>query len=329
MSKPVRLTIKKLIIAIAVLGVILPTFASAQGAPEPLEFRSQRHLQKWINGYRENPEPDRVPGAVRAMYEFGLFENQEKAGTYIGFLAGAIGFNQIKAKTLVEQMFPMPPKEQAIIIKAIAYSGLPEWQDLMRDMAERMPARKKMIYEYLSSTRKTLLEVPLESDPIIIDVLWGYYIATGYFEPVVRIIHALPWTRDTTNIEKITAGHMAKWTLAANAERDRGLLEIYRAELAIKSHPKDLRKPLKQVIKASENFEADQLRKEAVEIITVEKRKSPYQRSKWALANQVGSTLLAIGCVTAGALGHVEIAAPCVITGVVSSGAVKLLTMKN
>ena len=96
-----------------------------------------------------------------------------------------------------------------------------------------------------------------------------------------------------------------------------------------KSHPKDLRKPLKQVIKASENFEADKLRKDAVNIITVEKRKSPYQRSKWALANTVGSTLLAIGCVTAGALGHVEIAAPCVITGAVTSGAVKLLSLKK
>ena len=140
-------------------------------------------------------------------------------------------------------------------------------------------------------------------------------------------MQALPWTRDETDLKRITSGYMAKWTLAANAERDRGLLHIYRAE--IEHHPKKLRKPLKEVVAAAENFEADKLRKEAVKVISTAKAKSPFQRSKWALANTVGSTLLSVGCVAAGVLGHPEIAVPCVITGAVSSGAVKLLSLKS
>ena len=309
------------------IGLALTPSLTALANNADLEFKSQRHLQKWINGYRANPEPGRMPGAVHAMREFGLFEDQEKAGTYIGFIAGVIGFNQLKAKKLIAKMFPMPPKEQAVIIKAIAYSDLPEWKALLKEASERMPARKALIDQYLQDKKKTLLEVPLASDPAIIDTLWGFYVATGYSEPVLRIMRALPWTRDATELKKITAGHMAKWTLAANAERDRGLLHIYRAE--VDHHPKKLRKPLKQVIKAAENFTADEIRKQAVKAISIAKAKSPFQRSKWALANQIGSTLLSVGCVAAGVLGRPEIAVPCVITGAVTSGAVKLLSLKT
>ncbi len=313
-------------LALIFAGYSLSAIASTGDARDH-GFKSQRHLQRWINDYRDNPEPELMPGAVHAMRDFGLLENQEKAGTYVGFIAGVIGFNQVQSKKLIKEMFPMPPKEQAVIIKAIAYSGLPEWHALLTEMSERMPARKALIGQYLKDEKKTLLEVALDSDPTIIDTLWGYYVATGYSEPVLRIMQALPWTRDETDLEKITAGHMAKWTLAANAERDRGLLRIYRAE--VDHHPKKLRKPLKEVVAAAENFEADKLRKEAVKVISTAKAKTPFQRSKWAFANTVGSTLLSVGCVAAGVLGHPEIAVPCVITGAVSSGAVKLLSLKS
>ena len=57
-------------------------------------------------------------------------------------MAGVLETNPKKAEELVAKMFPMPPEDQVVIVRAIAYSDLPEWKDLMLKFAERMPARQ-------------------------------------------------------------------------------------------------------------------------------------------------------------------------------------------
>ena len=112
-----------------------------------------------------------------------------------------------------------------------------------------MPLRRPLIDDFLGGKRPTLMELPLDTggSPGIY-ALWGYYVATGQYEPVVRIMQALRWSkkkndsgfsfrkvfsgwgRDPSAVEKITTGGTAKWTLASYAERDRELLNLYRAE---------------------------------------------------------------------------------------------------
>jgi hypothetical protein len=41
---------------------------------------------------------------------------------------------------------------------------------------------------------------------------------------------------------------------------------------------------------------------------------------------QAGQTALALGCIVAGAMGHVEVGIPCVVGGAVSGAALKYLT---
>ena len=105
------------------------------------------------------------------------------------------------------------------------------------------------------------MELPLERRRLAgIYALWGYYVATGQYEPVVRIMQALAlvqeqerqrlllqkifsgWGNDPSAVDKITTGGTAKWTLASYAERDRDLLSLYRAEYA--RQPKEIAQPL-------------------------------------------------------------------------------------
>ena len=176
-------------------------------------------------------------------------------------------------------MFPMPDKEQAVIIRAIAYSGRPDWRDLLEKTSPRTPLRRPLIDDFLAGKRPTLMELPLDTggSPGIY-ALWGYYVATGQYEPVVRIMQALRWSKrkgdsgfsfrkvftgwgsDPSAIDKITTGGTAKWTLASYAERDRALLALYRAEYA--RQPEDIAVPLKDVIDAAEIFESEKVRKD-------------------------------------------------------------------
>jgi len=304
-------------------------------------FATTDHVMQWIHDYRKNPQPMVLPSAVRAMRRHGLLKDQDKAGLLIGFIAGVLGSNQTKAQKLIAKMFPMPPKEQGVIIKAIAYSGLPEWPMLLSKFEKKMPLRKPLIDDFISGKEKTLDEMRLDEGALVMDCLWGYYAATGYHQPVVRIISALPWVNDVRGsdrfswskvraafddeegkdaVRKITAGHMAKWTLTANAERDRDLIGLYKLEL--KYQPEIVAEPLREVIEAAETFQADKVREEAKVAIKEIKEKNPGDVG-WTRGTYAGSVAIATGCVVASVTLPVA-AAPCVIGGALYSGAVKL-----
>ena len=152
---------------------------------------------------------------MRAMSRLGLLSDPEGSGVYVGFIAGIIASNPAKAEALIAKMFPLSVEHHWAIVRAIAYSGRPEWQALMRRVAGRMPQRRVMIDRYLegqaadaragadregrdlgredarpaharevlSASRRA--ETKLDLTPDLLDTLWGYYYATGHYRPLV------------------------------------------------------------------------------------------------------------------------------------------------
>src|SRR5947208_4812025 len=118
-------------------------------------------VQQWIYNYRAKPDYAHVPAAVRVLFHAQSFKEPENAGIYLGFIAGAIASNPAKAEQLVNSFFPVPQEDEWVIVRAIAYSGLPDWRNLLRRVATKMPARRPMIDAYLSGTMPTLFEIPL------------------------------------------------------------------------------------------------------------------------------------------------------------------------
>ena len=80
-------------------------------------------VQQWIYNYRAKPDYAHVPAAVRVLFHSQTFKEPENAGIYLGFIAGAIGSNPAKAEQLVNSFFPVPPEDEWVVIRAIAYSG--------------------------------------------------------------------------------------------------------------------------------------------------------------------------------------------------------------
>ena len=314
----------------------------AQALPEPHGgFTSPDQLMDWISNYRDHKQPWRVPAAVHAMNDYGLFGDEEKAWFCIGFIAGVLGTNPKDGPGMIPKMFPMPDKEQAIIIRAIAYSGRPDWREMLEKNSSRMPLRRPLIDDFLNGKRPTLMTLPLDTggSPGVY-ALWGYYVATGQHEPVVRIMEALRWSKtkndsgfsfrkvfsgwgsDPSAVEKITTGGTAKWTLASYAERDRQLLALYRAEFG--RQPEEIAEPLKDVIKAAEDFESEKIRKDQFGAIEDAQRQKLSNEAGMTKGATAGSIAIATGCVAASALGQAYIALPCVIGGALYTGAVKL-----
>jgi len=312
----------------------------AQTSP-PSGFSDDRQLLNWISNYRDHPELWKVPSAVHAMLDYGLFTDEEQRWFCIGFIAGVLGTNPKDGPGLIPRMFPMPPKEQEVIIRAIVYSGRPDWRELLKKNSSRMPLRQPLIDDFLDGRRPKLMDLKLDVGGASgIYALWGYYVATGQYQPVIRIMKALKWSKnkgsagfsfgkifsgwgsDPSAVDKITTGGTAKWTLASYAERDRQLIALYRSEYP--RQPPEVAKPLKDVIKAAELFESEKIRKNQFGAIEDAQRRKLTADAGMSKGMTAGSIAIATGCVAATALGQPEIAVPCVIGGALYSGAAKL-----
>jgi hypothetical protein len=307
------------------LALLLACAPAAFAAPskKKAEFTSSEHILRWINGYRQKPEPSRLPAAVKAMSELGVFREMDTAGIYVGFMAGVLQTNPKRAEELVSKMFPMPPEDQVAIVRAIAYSDLPEWKDLMLQFTERMPARKALIDRFVYGKQPTLKQMALDSGTTPLDTLWGYYFATGSTEPVLRMISVLEWAKEQNNVERLTIGSMAKLSLATNASRDKELLDTLKG--AMNRNNMDTRVVLQEVIDAAETFEFARVRKDAMAAIDQLKAKGPANSRNTQWWGMAGQTVLALGCVAASALGQLQVGIPCVVGGALSGAALKFM----
>jgi hypothetical protein len=144
--------------------LILFALASAAAATPPGgTLSSTDAMLKWINAYRGKPEPDALPVLVRGLSEMQAFKDPESCGAYIGFIAGVLGANPERANALIEKMLTIQPADHWVLVRAIAYSGLPNWKVLLLKHADRMRTRSGMIDKYVSGKLPTLDQIAYQN----------------------------------------------------------------------------------------------------------------------------------------------------------------------
>jgi hypothetical protein len=341
---------------LVLIALLLP--ASLAAAPvrqlpvRQLDIASKEVILGWINQYRHHPEPEQAPLAIRGLGRLGILTDTEGAGVYVGFLAGVFASNPDKVDELIARMLPLSGEHQWAIVRAIAYSGLPDWRTVLQRNAERLPGRRVMIERFLSGKLPTLDQAPIERDetwgervraqmlfvnyfskpkkefrldltPDVLDTLWGYFYATGEYRPLGRIILMLRWVKERNVLEKLTLGSMAKYTLAINAGRNPDLLARLRwAET--QPQPDAVKPVLHEIIEAAETVETGKMRNEALAAIEELKRKGSGSRRDLSLWAQVGEGALAVSCIALAVAGQVEFGIPCVIGGAATSAALRV-----
>lgn len=308
----------------AVSAPAKPATKRGKAAKGP-QFDNAEAVMQWEQGYRLRPDPQRISEAFVVMSRLGMFREMEQAGLHLGFVGAVIGkLDRDKAAQALAKMFPLAPEDQAALIKMIAMSGHPSWQALLRGLAERMPSRAVLIDRHLTGKLPSLETMAMDAGPQPLDILWGHYFATGSYEPILRIVSVLKWAADANDVERLTIGSMAKFTLAQNASRDIDLLRHLKVALGHESG--DTRKLLVEVIEAAETAETAKIRKDALVAIEQLKVKGPQKTRNAQWWGQAGQTALALGCVVASATGAgAAIGLPCVIGGALSGVALKAL----
>jgi hypothetical protein len=136
--------------------------------------------------------------------------------------------------------------------------------------------------------------------------------------PILRIMQMLPWSKSRDTVDKLTVGSMARYTLASYAVRDAELREFLHSELP--GQPAAIKGPLTEVIEAADTVQLGAVRKDALAAVEELKTKGSDARRNLDFWGQVGVGAVAIGCVSAAALGQVAIGIPCVIGGSAGQG---------
>jgi hypothetical protein len=334
------------------VGLLVAPVSSAKAVPPSASaFTTNDAILKWINGYRHRPDPEQLPSVVRALSAMQAFKAAESSGAYIGFVAGVLGSNVSHAEDLIAKMLSIDPADHWVLVRAIAYSGLPNWRELLATFVDRMATRRAMIDKYLDGKLPRLEQIDFQTDkpgmldkikstlhfgkeqkkavalqpaPELIDVLWGYYLATGSYVPIQRMIKLLPLANDKDNVDSLTTGSAAKFTLASNAVRDSDLLAMLK--WADKSQPKDVKVVLDDVIETAETVDTVHMRQESLAAIEELKTKGPNSKRELSGWGQIGQGALSMGCVVAAATGQIELGIPCVIGGAAYTAGLQYVT---
>ena len=343
-----RTVIGFLTVFVLTITLVGPTRAAQ---PPGNALNSTDGILKWINAYRTRPDPDGLPVVVHALSQMQAFKDAESSGAYIGFIAGVIGANPARAEALIARMLTIAPADHWVLVRAIAYSGAPNWRELLATFVDRMATRRAMIDQYLDGKLPTLNQiayhsakpgmldrikttlhlgndrkkaVALDPSPELIDVLWGYYLATGTYVPIGRIIKLLPLANDKDNVDNLTTGSAAKFTLASNAVRDLNLLAMLK--WSEKHQPKEVTVVLDDVIETAETVDTVRMRKESLAAIDELKQKGPNSKRELTGWGQVGAGALSMGCVVAAATGQIELGIPCVVGGAAYSAGLNYIS---
>ena len=342
---------RKLVAGLLGALVALPAWAAPTHVAD---LTSTEQVLGWLGAYRKHPQPFEVPAVMEKASKLGAFNTPERAGVYVGFLAGVIASNPGRAEDLLAQTMAIAPDDRWIIVRAIAYSGIPDWQVLLRHFALRMPRYDVLTQRYIDGKMPTLAQfsvppapdmfermrqgwhldkvfgerprkVTLTPSPEVLDTLWGNYFATGGYGPILDIVDMLPLAADHNDAERLTIGSMAKYTLATNAVRDAELLAMLKNTRKARNEPKVIVTALDDVIDAAETVDTARIRRDALAAIEEVRAKGPaYKRtaSWWAF---IGQSLIAGGCMAAAALGQVEVGLPCVLGGATASAGMNFI----
>ena len=210
-------------------------------------FQSDEEFSRWLTFYYMNPEPNRVPDAIKYMSKSGVLDNDKAISPIFGFLSGTFRNNPDKVSSWVNQVSSLKEPHLGVVVLGLWYADLPESKKAAYAVLEKHPKLKPKFEFLYKGVPMTVEQIPLEQGPWVLDALWGKFMATGDGALVERIISTLPWIDIKGDIDRLMIGGAARWSLTSNAVQHKRVLEI--CEAAEKTQIAEVADKLNEVIK--------------------------------------------------------------------------------
>ena len=283
------------------------------------------------------------------------FKDAETCGAYIGFIAGVLGANPARAESLVAKMLAdRSGRSLGAGARHRLFRDCRTGRNCSSTFVDRMPMRRAMIDKYLDGNLPTLEQIDYAADkarhdrqdqewtlqltdktprkpvtlapsPELIDVLWGYYLATGTYAPIGRIDQAAAARQRSRQCRQ--PHHRQRRQIHARQQRGARPRSAQHAEMVgqaasprtspwcstTSSKPRRRSTPCTCARNRSPRSRSSS-------------RKVPNSKRELSGWGQVGQGALSMGCVVAAATGQIELGIPCVLGGAAYSAGMQYVS---
>lgn len=195
-----------------------------------------------------DPQPKLVEEGIRRDSEEGWIDNPSTAFLFV-YWGTVFGQFPERLSEWLQSLADLPTTHRQFIYRAIWFSDCPEGRALLESLQKGSGPDVDFLKEITQEEPLNLLTMEI-SDPSHLDMLWDGFMASGERRFVERIIGALLWFQDGSNLGELMIGKAAAWSLASNAMQHGKVLDICRE--VVDSCPAGVEKKLSMVIEEAE-----------------------------------------------------------------------------
>jgi hypothetical protein len=203
------------IAVVAFMGLAAPSISHAQTHLRGAVLTPDVIAGVFQNYYRA-PMPERVHEVVQAAVVQGLAETRPKRLALIAFMAGLIAENTLYVERLASVFGKLPGDQPERVVRAILYSGRPDWADQITRLKGFWPQHVAMIDRIAARGARPVFALKRDGQPEVLEMNWAYFGATGSRDAVLAVIEMMGDLR-STEPAKVALAHAARHTLATQA----------------------------------------------------------------------------------------------------------------
>jgi hypothetical protein len=170
MCFPLRRLLSFLFVPFILISPLAAQEAGDEGAEE----------KDWLEFYYETPTPDRFIPQMKDWAGDGTLDNDHAKPALIAFISQLIRQNREKLAEWYDGLAGLDPKQKQVMHTAMLFSRTEEADAILK-------AQFGQAYEDQKAETKKILEMPLDQRDTV-DMLWGFFYATGSPEPIRRLI---------------------------------------------------------------------------------------------------------------------------------------------
>ena len=196
-------------------------------------FSSIDDFSKWMTYYYVDPEPQRIPSAIKFYSDSSLYNKENTRMITAAFFAALFKKdNELMKKSFDDISATGSENSRLILLNALHMVNSEESRALIKKAEAEWKSEglKNAIKKAISSSVSDIFKEPVHEAEHL-DMLWATFLATGDKEPVRKIISALHLLEDGHGIE-IVVGGAARWSLISNALQHKIVYQVCKEELA-------------------------------------------------------------------------------------------------
>ncbi len=237
------------------LGFLVPVlFATLVLSPVSTLAQNQDGERDWLESYYENPTPEQFVSHMKDWAADGTLENEHAKPALIAFVSQVIRQNRAALEGWYHELAGLSPQQMQVMHTAMLYSRTAEADEILRETFGRS-------YDEQKRETQKILELPLDKQRTM-DMLWGFFYATGSEEAIRRIVVGFVFTEAPERPPglEIPEGHVPVYklipefafrSLVANGRRHPKIVEALRTFLEsgnlVKAEEEGVRRVLSEI----------------------------------------------------------------------------------